>query len=363
MALRRQLPTPWAGRAGHPLSPGQGPLPGLLQAGRGVRSVPAWPWTQACVCVSSRCWWSKWRRPSSRVGWGWAHGSTGPLQACRSRAGRRAGRGAAGQRVVGRATARAASGAGTPEHLRTEAGMSPCVLGQVVTASEALAAQRAGKSLLTGVRPMMAGQLVGACKLLLTAWPVAGKGAFTWRGAGERRTGGGQTTHFKRVKNADRNPNPHPCPISPGHPTGTQSRDTGQVGVQGVGDRERWEKNFPSPPPLPAHPPTGHPRPHQRPRYALPGAAAACTGCGTRVPGVGSVGSPRHQWPAAWAGRRREAGPPGRGGPPGGDFLHRPLPPSMLRLPHPVPTPSVLPNPCGGGGPCSRGGCGILPQV
>lgn len=54
------------------------------------------------------------------------------------------------------------------------------MLGKVVAAGEAFGAERAGEALLPCVRPVVAGQLVGARKLLVTARPVAGKGALTW---------------------------------------------------------------------------------------------------------------------------------------------------------------------------------------
>lgn len=61
------------------------------------------------------------------------------------------------------------------------------MLGQVVAAGEALGAERAGKALFPRVRPVMAGQLVGARKLLVAAWPVAGKGALAWTEEAEER--------------------------------------------------------------------------------------------------------------------------------------------------------------------------------
>lgn len=101
------------------------------------------------------------------------------LQASRCRAGHRAGRGAAslaaGQRVAGRGAACARA----PEQFRAEAGVAACMLGQVIAAGEALGAERAGEALLARVRPVVAGQLIGARKLLVTARPVAGKGPFT----------------------------------------------------------------------------------------------------------------------------------------------------------------------------------------
>ena len=67
--------------------------------------------------------------------------------------------------------------------------MTASVLGEVVTAGEALGAERTGEALLPCVRPVVAGQLIGACELLVTAWPVTGKGTLTWRAeAGDRET-------------------------------------------------------------------------------------------------------------------------------------------------------------------------------
>lgn len=107
------------------------------------------------------------------------------LQAGGGRAGRRAGCGAAGQRVAGRG----AAGARAPEQFRAEAGVAARVLGQVVAAGEALGAERAGEALLARVRPVVAGQLVGARELLVAAQPVAGEGALTWmEKAKDRRT-------------------------------------------------------------------------------------------------------------------------------------------------------------------------------
>lgn len=61
------------------------------------------------------------------------------------------------------------------------------MLGKVVAAGEALGAERAGEALLPRVRPVVAGQLVGARKLLVTARPVAGEGALTWMDKAEGR--------------------------------------------------------------------------------------------------------------------------------------------------------------------------------
>lgn len=57
--------------------------------------------------------------------------------------------------------------------------MASGVLGQVVAAGEALGAQGTGKPLLARVRPVVAGQLIGTCKLLVAARPVTGKGPLT----------------------------------------------------------------------------------------------------------------------------------------------------------------------------------------
>lgn len=61
------------------------------------------------------------------------------------------------------------------------------MLGQVVTAGEALGAEWAGEALLPCVCPVVAGQLIGACELLVTALPVTGKGALTWMDEAEGR--------------------------------------------------------------------------------------------------------------------------------------------------------------------------------
>lgn len=64
--------------------------------------------------------------------------------------------------------------------------MSPGVFGQVVAAHEAAVAHVAGKLLLTGVRPAVAGQLVGAGELFVTAVPVTAERLLTC--GGRRRT-------------------------------------------------------------------------------------------------------------------------------------------------------------------------------
>lgn len=102
------------------------------------------------------------------------------LQASRGRAGHRAGCWAASQAAGQRVAGRGAASTRAPEQFRAEARVAACVLGQVVAAGEALGAERTGKALLPSVRPVVAGQLVGARKLLVAAWPVAGKGALAW---------------------------------------------------------------------------------------------------------------------------------------------------------------------------------------
>lgn len=101
------------------------------------------------------------------------------LQADWGRAGHWAGRGAACQAAGQRVAGGGAAGALAPEKFRAEAGVAARVLGQVVAAGEALGAERAGEALLAGVRPVVAGQLVRACELLVASRPVASEGALT----------------------------------------------------------------------------------------------------------------------------------------------------------------------------------------
>lgn len=140
---------------------GQGCLQGLLMAGRG----PGSPWVLTTPLDGRSI-------LTVRVG------CTRALQACGGWAGRGAGRRApsqaAGQRVAGGGTA----GTRAPEQVWVEAGVAAGVLGQVVTAGEALGTQRAREALLARMRPVVAGQLVGAGKLLVTALPVTSKRAF-----------------------------------------------------------------------------------------------------------------------------------------------------------------------------------------
>lgn len=58
--------------------------------------------------------------------------------------------------------------------------MSASMLGQVVAAHEAPIAHVTHKLLLTGVCSPVAGELVGAGKLLVTALPVAAEWFLTW---------------------------------------------------------------------------------------------------------------------------------------------------------------------------------------
>lgn len=64
--------------------------------------------------------------------------------------------------------------------------MPPGVFGQVVAAHEAPVAHVANEFLLAGVRAAVAGKLVGAGKLFVTALPVAAERLFTWRDEGGR---------------------------------------------------------------------------------------------------------------------------------------------------------------------------------
>jgi hypothetical protein len=108
-------------------------------------------------------------------------GQTSALQAHRSWAGCWAGCGAARQATGQGVAGRGAASARATEQFRAEAWVAAGVLGQVVTSGEPLGTQGAGKALLAGVRPVMAGQLIRARKLLVAARPIAGEGTFTWR--------------------------------------------------------------------------------------------------------------------------------------------------------------------------------------
>lgn len=92
-----------------------------------------------------------------------------------------AGLGRGGQRVV-RAVpqrVRPVRPASRSQHVWPEVRMPPGVLGQVIRPHEALAAQGAGKLLLSGVRAEVARQLVGASKPLAALAPCAWEGALS----------------------------------------------------------------------------------------------------------------------------------------------------------------------------------------
>lgn len=87
--------------------------------------------------------------------------------------------GAVPQRIrggIGRLAAAAAAAGATaarPQHGRPEVRVPTGVLGQMVRAHEALAAQRAGELLLARVRPVVTRQLVGAREPLAAVGPCA----------------------------------------------------------------------------------------------------------------------------------------------------------------------------------------------
>lgn len=69
------------------------------------------------------------------------------------------------------------------DHVGMVSWMATGMLGQVVAPGELLGAQRAGEALLTGVRPVVAGQLVRTRKLLVAVEPIAGERALPRVGA------------------------------------------------------------------------------------------------------------------------------------------------------------------------------------
>lgn len=69
------------------------------------------------------------------------------------------------------------------DHVGMVSRMATGMLGQVIASGELLGAQWAGEALFTGVRPVVAGQLVRTRKLLVAVEPVAGEGAFPRVGA------------------------------------------------------------------------------------------------------------------------------------------------------------------------------------
>ena len=87
--------------------------------------------------------------------------------------------GAGARHAPAPAAAASASAVGLLQHARLELGVAARVLHQVVTAHEALVAQRAAKLLLPGVGAVVAGQLVGAGELLAAVGPGAGERPLT----------------------------------------------------------------------------------------------------------------------------------------------------------------------------------------
>ena len=73
------------------------------------------------------------------------------------------------------------------QHGRLEVWMAPSMLDQVVTAHEALIAQRAQETFLPCVGAGVAGELIRAGKLLLTVRPGAREGPLTCSTEAERR--------------------------------------------------------------------------------------------------------------------------------------------------------------------------------
>lgn len=69
------------------------------------------------------------------------------------------------------------------DHVGMIGRVAASVLGQMVAPGELLGAEGAGEALLARVRPVVAGQLVGARELLVAVEPVAGERALTRVGA------------------------------------------------------------------------------------------------------------------------------------------------------------------------------------
>ena len=69
------------------------------------------------------------------------------------------------------------------DHVRMIGWVAASMLGQMVTPGELLGTEGAGEALLARVRPVVAGQLVGARELLVAVEPVAGERALTRVGA------------------------------------------------------------------------------------------------------------------------------------------------------------------------------------
>lgn len=60
-----------------------------------------------------------------------------------------------------------------------ELGVTPGMLGEMITPHESLLTQRAAELLFSSVGPVVAGQLIRARELFKAVWPRAGKGPFT----------------------------------------------------------------------------------------------------------------------------------------------------------------------------------------
>lgn len=60
-----------------------------------------------------------------------------------------------------------------------ELGVTPGMLGEVVTPHEPLLTQWTAELLLASVGPVVAGQLIRAREFFKAVWPRAGKGPFT----------------------------------------------------------------------------------------------------------------------------------------------------------------------------------------
>lgn len=69
------------------------------------------------------------------------------------------------------------------DHVGMIGWVATSVLGQMVAPGELLGAEGAGEALLARVRPVVAGQLIGARELLVAVEPVAGERALTRVGA------------------------------------------------------------------------------------------------------------------------------------------------------------------------------------
>lgn len=127
------------------------------------------------------------RRGPRRGGRGPAEGWAGLC--CSGQSSGRAGRADGGAAGVRAAVVAEGAGPRTPaaplQHARVEVGVTARVLRQVVAAHEALLADGAAELLLTRVRTVVPGQLVGARKLLVAVLPATGEGPLTCGATGE----------------------------------------------------------------------------------------------------------------------------------------------------------------------------------